>query len=129
MHIPIKLVYGVGFMMITFSFENDEVNGLPYFVPTIDRSKFKRNSRARYFEVEETDLGHEGDQFNPKKIKIKKRRKVKRNDWKIGNSRSMRLLASGISKKLWFWTFPMVHIKSEDLIFLSKFDMRNFIHT
>ena len=55
-----KLVYRVGFMMITFSFENDEVNGLPYFVPTIDRSKLKRNSRASYFKVEETDVGQEG---------------------------------------------------------------------
>ena len=52
-----KLIYGVGFMVIAFNFAKDEVNGLPYFVPTIDRSKFKRNSRMSYFEVEETDVG------------------------------------------------------------------------
>jgi hypothetical protein len=51
-----KLVYEVGFMVIASSFENVEVNSLPYFIPTIDRSKFKRTSRARFFEVEETSI-------------------------------------------------------------------------
>lgn len=58
------------------------------------------------------DVGQKMGQFNPKKLKIKKRRKVKKNDWKIGNSRSMRLLASGVFKKLWFWTFLVVRFKS-----------------
>ena len=130
-----KLIYGVGFMIIPSKYEDDWAynpqvelfNCLSGFL-SINQYNFyflfKRNSRASSFEVEETDVGQENGQFNPKRIKIKKRRKIKGNDWMIGNSRFMRLLASGIFRKLWFWTFQVTLAKSQ--IWTGNLNWLNF---
>ena len=118
-----KLIYGVGFMIIPSKYEEDWVHKpkvelftcLPSFSSTNQYNfyfQFKRNSRASSFEVEETDVGQEIGQFSLKRIKIKKRRKIKSSDWMIDNSRFMRLLVSGIFRKLWFWTFQVTLAKS-----------------
>ena len=55
-------------------------------------------------------------------VKRKRQHLIKNNDWKIGNSRSMRLLTSGVFKKLWFWTFLVVRFNIDVERMTLKFE-------
>ncbi|PRQ44368.1 hypothetical protein RchiOBHm_Chr3g0478501 [Rosa chinensis] len=119
-----RLIYGVGFMIVSSEYAEDPANNphvqLSNFfsglLSTYSCPLFKRNSRASSFIVEENDVGREWTQFSRKTIKVKKRCRIKKSDWKIGNSRVIRLLAAGIFKKIWFWTFRVSRAKSQVLI-------------
>ncbi|PRQ22427.1 hypothetical protein RchiOBHm_Chr6g0250181 [Rosa chinensis] len=107
-----KLVYGIGFMVIPFNFENIEVDGLSCFIPTNDRAAYKRNSRSSSFQVEETDVGRDFSQFQQRIGKRKKRLHIKKNNLNIGNWYSNRLLNDGINHKLLFWIYRDSRTKS-----------------
>ncbi|PRQ41622.1 hypothetical protein RchiOBHm_Chr3g0448801 [Rosa chinensis] len=107
-----KLVYGIGFMVIPFNFENIEVDGLSCFIPTNDRAAYKRNSRSSSFQVEETDVGRDFSQFQQRIPKRKKRLHIKKNNLNIGNWYSNRLLNDGINHKLLFWIYRDSRTKS-----------------
>ena len=119
-----RLIYGVGFMIVPSEYAEDLVNNPQvqlsnFFLGLLNAYScllFKRNSRASSFIVEENDVGREWTRFNQKTIKVKKRHRIKKSDWKIGNSRVKRLLAAGIFKKNWFWTFRVSRAKSQVLI-------------
>ncbi|PRQ37300.1 putative leucine-rich repeat domain, L domain-containing protein [Rosa chinensis] len=119
-----RLIFGVGFMIVPSKFAEDQANNpqvqlsnfFSSLLSTYSCPLFKMNSRASSFIVEENDVGRECAQFSQKTIKAKKRRRIKKSDWKIGNSRVMRLLAAGIFKKSWFWTFRVTRTKSQGFI-------------
>ena len=63
------------------------------------------NSRASSFQVEESDVGRDFDQFQRRILKSKKRLHIKMIGLNIENWYSNRLLNDEINRKLLFWIY------------------------
>ncbi|KAL6123552.1 hypothetical protein ACLB2K_076073 [Fragaria x ananassa] len=101
-----KLIFGVEFMIVPLEYAEDHVNNpqvqvsnlLSGYSSTYSGFPSKMNSRASSFQVEESDVGRDFDQFQRRILKSKKRLHIKKIGLNIENWYSNRLLNDEINQ-------------------------------